>query len=351
MDRTTTTQLASQRDRLAKVIVDEQWQIHPDLDKRHSESARKESVDAVSFMISYLSEALSARSPKLFEDYVEWMQSFTQSPKIAVSELAETLLIMGRVVVREFPMLRHSIPELLTAGLSKLSLPAKEPKSFFDPEHPLSPLARNYLALLRQGKRTECSRMILAEVKRGTSIGDVYMHVFEPVQREIGLLWQNNDLSIAEEHYCTAATQLIMSQLSTFIFETPRIGRSMVATCVDGELHEVGLRMVADFFELAGWDSYYLGSNMPTAGIILSLEERKADVVAIATTLTLNVGLVANLIDEIRRSFRTNPPFILVGGYPFNIDPTLWETVGADGSAKSAADAVALANAYLETRN
>ena len=64
--------------------------------------------------------------------------------------------------------------------------------------------------------------------------------------REVGRLWQMNRLSVAQEHYVTAATQLIMSQLYPLVFRTARRDRRIVAACVGGELHELGVRMVAD---------------------------------------------------------------------------------------------------------
>jgi len=35
---------------------------------------------------------------------------------------------------------------------------------------------------------------------------------------------------------------------------------------------------------------------------------------------------------------------ILVGGYPFKVEPELWKTIGADGSANGAREAIELAN-------
>ena len=156
-----------------------------------------------------------------------------------------------------------------------------------------------------------------------------------------------NQMSVAEEHYCTAATQLIMSQLYSRIFNTAKKGRCLVAACVGGELHEIGLRMVADFFEMEGWDTYYLGANMPASGIVQTLTERKADVLAISATMTFHIRLVAELIACVRAADSGGRINILVGGYPFNIEPDSWRRVGADGYAQNAEHAVAVANSLV----
>jgi methanogenic corrinoid protein MtbC1 len=228
-------------------------------------------------------------------------------------------------------------------GLEALpELPATRESFLATSEAPHAELARDYLRLLLAGDRRGASALILGAVRDGVSVRDVYLHVFQRTQYEIGRLWQLNEISVAQEHFCTAATQMIMSQLYPQIFASARVGRRLVAACVGGDLHEIGVRMVADFFEMAGWDTFYLGANTPLPGVLQAVEEHRPDAIAISATMSYHVGEVAALIRALReRDGRA--PRILVGGYPFAVDPELWRTVGADGGASDAAAAVALA--------
>lgn len=206
----------------------------------------------------------------------------------------------------------------------------------------LGELAATYLGLLLNRERRAASQLILNAVDGGVSIRDVYLDVFQATQREIGYLWQKNQVSVAQEHYCTAATQLIMSQLYPRLFGAERVGHTLVATCVGGELHEIGVRMVADFFEMEGWDTYYLGANTPTESILSALEMQSADVLALSIAMTFNVTKMADLIAEIRASDAAKDVAIMVGGRPFNIAPKLWQKVGADAYASDAQQAIAV---------
>lgn len=205
---------------------------------------------------------------------------------------------------------------------------------------PLAPLAQQFLEAILRGERQRASRMILDAVNAGVSVKEIYLHVFQRSQQEVGRLWQRERISVAQEHYCTAATQLIMSQLYPYIFATEKNGRTLVAACVPGELHEIGMRMVSDFFELEGWDSYYLGANMPEADLISTLKERKAELLALSATLTDNVGVAARLIAAVRAADIGHPVRILVGGRPFTEVPDLWQRIGADGSGQDAEEAL-----------
>lgn len=228
--------------------------------------------------------------------------------------------------------------------MDKPNMPALEISS----DIPYGKLASNYIQTLLRGDRYSASTMILEAVHTSEDVKNIYLHVFQTSQREIGRMWQTGQISVAQEHYCTAATQLIMSQLYPMIFTNKKIGRRFVATCVGGELHEVGIRMVADFFEMEGWDTYYLGANMPAKSILATIEEQEADVIGISTTMYFNLPVVKDLISALRASMVSRNLKILVGGYPLITSQDLWKQLGADEFAQDAQAATALAKGLIE---
>jgi methanogenic corrinoid protein MtbC1 len=238
---------------------------------------------------------------------------------------------------------------VLAAALARLPQMPLSPPSYLDDSDPYVGIAQQYLDHLLKGNRLAASHLVLdAVAQRGVPVRDIYLHVFQPCQYEIGRLWQMNQISVAQEHFCTAATQLVMSQLYPFIFATPKCGRRLVAACVGQELHEIGLRMVADLFELEGWDTLYLGANTPAHSIAAIAADHAPDVLALSATMTFHLPNVAEVIEHVRRR-PGSPPKILVGGYPFNLAPDLWREVGADGYAPDAEGAIALANQLLSS--
>lgn len=213
--------------------------------------------------------------------------------------------------------------------------------------NPLAEQAQQYLDLLLQGNRHQAGLLILELVNKGVTIKDIYIHIFQKSLHEIGQLWQTNRVSVAEEHYCTAATQLIMSQLYPHIFNAEKKNRRLVATSVSGELHEIGIRIVSDFFEMDGWDTYYLGASTPTNCLIETIESRQADILAVSVTTTFNISAVNDIIRQVRASRTAGKVRILVGGLPFNMAEELWKKVGADAYARDAPSAVRVANELI----
>jgi methanogenic corrinoid protein MtbC1 len=216
-------------------------------------------------------------------------------------------------------------------------------------ESPFAQIAGPYLEALLAADRSRAQQIITDALGEGLAIRDLYLGVFQPVQHEVGRLWLINKVSVAEEHFCTAATQTIMSALYPQIISSKRIGRTMVAACVGSELHEIGIRMVADFFEMEGWDTYYIGAGISHSQILSVIEQQKPDLLALSATMTHHIQKVQELISVIRSAFTVVSPRIMVGGMPFNISPELWRTVGADLWASDAAQAVQLAQQITTT--
>lgn len=153
-------------------------------------------------------------------------------------------------------------------------------------------------------------------------------------------MWQKGELSVGMEHFCTNCTQVIMAMLYPQLFKGSYCEKRLLAACVHGELHELGLRMLSDFFEMDGWDTDYLGANTPLESIVRAIEEKPVDVLAISATMYYHLENAQKIISAVRQASDAK---ILLGGYSFRIDDSLWKTLGADGTANNALDAIKLA--------
>lgn len=348
-ERATGQAINEARPALAEAVTARHYELNPALERRYGPAGREKCLQDAHYHLSYLAESASAALPSLFADYVAWAKVMLEARGVPASDLARNLGVMRDVLRERLPgdageVAAHYISE----ALGRLAgVPADLPPFVVDGE-PHAALAHRYVEALLGGNRHEASRLVLAAVEDGAGVRDIYLHVFQRAQREVGRLWQLNLLSVAQEHYCTAATQLIMSQLYPLIFSTERSGRTLVATCVAGDLHEIGLRMVADFFEMEGWDTFYVGANAPAQSVVQAVAERGADVLAVSATITSHVRALRELVAAVRASPECEGVKILAGGYPFNVAPGLWREVGADASAPDAPGAVEAARRLVE---
>ena len=344
--------LRQQQAVLAADLVDRQSAAEPELLRRYGAAGREKCLQDANYHLAFLANAMNAQDPVLFSNYIAWAKVMLSKRGIPVEDLTRHLEFTRAVVGERLPGEAGALAaEYLTIGLTLIrSMPA-DVHSCLEMSYPQSELAREYLGALLTGERHIASRKILDAVERAVPVKDLYLHVFQPVLYEVGRLWQVNEISVAQEHYCTAATQLIMSQLYTYIFATEKTAGTLVSTCVAGDLHEIGVRMVTDFFEMDGWNTFYLGANMPSKDVVNTLVQRNAVMLCISATISSHLDAVGELIKRVRAEPGCRAIKILVGGYPFNVAPDLWQKLGADGSAPNAQEAILLANQLTAGRN
>lgn len=347
-ERQVIQQLEVHKEELAELITSMHFERHPQLEEQYGPEGRKKCYKDAIYHLDYLEQAVRINSKELFNNYLDWARTMLKERDIPENDLVDNIVFLKEAIKQVLPDGGSAIlVEFIDAGLSSLQDTDVQQVTFLKPGEELVEEARKYLDLLLSGNRKEASALIEKLVDEGTSIKDIYEHIFQKTQYEVGVRWQTNQITVAHEHYCTAATQLIMSQLYPKIFAMEKSDKRLVACSVRGELHEIGIRMVSDFFEMEGWDTHYLGANMPDHHLISSIKHNKADVLAISVILPLNINKAKNLIDKIRADKEMNNVKILVGGYPFRIVPDLWQRIGADASARSAKEAIELANKLI----
>lgn len=202
---------------------------------------------------------------------------------------------------------------------------------------------RAYLEAVLDADRHRAFEVIDRARAEGLDLGSIYLEVFQPTLREIGRLWQENVITVADEHLATAITQTAMARLygQTFVWDQGT-GRTLVAACADLERHEVGLRMLCDLLELEGWDTVYLGASVPVEALVAMVERRRPGALALSASITPHLPRLRTMIQAVREAMGQNSPLILVGGRPFLDDPSLALRLGADLTAKDAREAVRL---------
>jgi len=178
-------------------------------------------------------------------------------------------------------------------------------------------------------------------IEAGMSVREIYLEVLQPALYEIGRRWSHAEISVAQEHLATAATQSAMARLAEGLADGSRRVRpgSAVVACVSDELHAVGGRMVADFLEADGWRVTFLGQLTPGLELADLAARQGAHVVALSAALPERLPRVAEVCAALRA---LDPaPFVLVGGQAFGGSAERALRTGADAYAADAEAAVA----------
>lgn len=297
---TCNAQITEQQELLAELITSLHFDNQPELELKYGTAGKQRCKKDCLFHLSYLAEAVRIQRSEIFTSYLQWAQVMLQSRDIPVEDLTRILNYLDIACRQILSTDNYKIvSDYIDKGVESLKIKASVTDSFLTTGNPLQLYAIQYLSLLLKSDRKQAQSLIADLVKNGQPIPGIYENIFEATQYEVGLLWQTHKITIAQEHYCTAATQLIMSTLYPIIFNHEKKGYIMLGCTVSEGLHELGIRMMSDFFEMDGWDTYYMGASMPDTDIISAVKEQEAHLLAISVTMQFDISKVEVLIKKL----------------------------------------------------
>jgi methanogenic corrinoid protein MtbC1 len=190
-----------------------------------------------------------------------------------------------------------------------------------------SSLAPRYLDALVTGDRARALR-VLDEygLDKGAPAEQLVLDVVMRAQADIGTLWQENRIGIADEHVATAISQLALAHLYRHATRRPRVGCRALVACVEGEQHDMGARACADLLDVHGVDVTFAGASVPAHSLVGLCQRLRPDVVALSVTMPFHIAslrsTVVHLRDRIGPSLR-----IAAGGYALQ-DPSAVADLG-----------------------
>ncbi|NTX05637.1 cobalamin B12-binding domain-containing protein [Myxococcus sp. CA040A] len=214
--------------------------------------------------------------------------------------------------------------------------------SVIETEDTLSHLRARYLTAQLAGNRREALRLLVDEgLLVGVPLQVLHLDVIQQAQYEIGRLWQENVISVAQEHLATAISQLALAHLYRHLPRDPPNGKLVMMSCVEGELHEMGARMASDFLEMAGFEVRFLGASVPPEHLARLLREVKPDLLALSVTMSYHLPALRRAVEHAREALPDVP--IAVGGHAFRWAPGLEKELDVSFHGKDARELVSAA--------
>ena len=307
---------------------------NPGLRDRHAPDALVSWRSHLTQRVLELAAAVAAGEPRLFTGRVTWSRKAFSARGQDEGDLSDGLRALREVLTERLPKPAVTLTiEYVDLALALLAAPAPAPdRSELDARHPADRLALLYLQKILEGNVVEAMAVVTGAAQNGLGPRSAYTDILLPAQREVGRLWHAGELSIAEEHMVTAATQRTMAVLVNQAARQPANGHTVVVAAVSGNVHDVGLRALADMYQLAGWRVIFVGSDVPMLDLPTMLTFFEADLLMLGATLPTHIPRIEQAIRSIRERCE-RPVRVVVGGAAFDEAPDLWERIGSNGYA------------------
>jgi MerR family transcriptional regulator, light-induced transcriptional regulator len=340
---------------LAALSAEQLLSFDPGLAARYAPSAAIKWRESISTRLGYLSTALRTGEPEVFVSQMGWAKISVHARlgEQGVRDLLRALGAKRQVLASELPPAAATCATTyLDAALRGFEDAPSQAPARLSVNTPHGRLAAEFLLGILEGDRARACELVLTRVRAGDlSVREAYVDVILPVQGELGRLWHMNESSVAEEHFATTTTQMLMSQLYPLLVKKPRHGKVVLAASVEGNAHDIGLRMVADMLEADGWRAVYLGASVPPEELRKAVIDFKVDLVALSAGIATHLPVAQESIALIRKGLSTGDgpvnglerriPKIMVGGGAFaelgsgERAEAMALRIGADGHAFS----------------
>jgi methanogenic corrinoid protein MtbC1 len=160
-------------------------------------------------------------------------------------------------------------------------------------------------AALAHRDRPAAVSAALEAVREGKlGVSELYTRVLSPLLIDTGAAWQAGTTRVWEEHYASAIVRTIVEALypevARMAAAVPSRGQHVLLANPPRELHDLGLRMLADRFELAGYSVTFLGADTPLNEIAAAAHATRADLVVLSASTVYERVELRELLETLR---------------------------------------------------
>lgn len=204
-------------------------------------------------------------------------------------------------------------------------------------------------ASILDGDEDLAAELASRALKEGLDLSKAMHEGFLKGIQEVGDLYQSGEYFLPElvcsADAMKAALEILTPALKKTAFaDGMSKGRIMLAT-VEGDVHDIGKKIVAAMLTAAGYEIWDLGTDVPTDTILQEAAERKPDVIGLSAMLTTTMQEQKTLLEKLSGSGTRKDYKVIVGGAP--VSGQWAEVIHADGYSDNAMDAVKLVNRLL----
>jgi len=200
-----------------------------------------------------------------------------------------------------------------------------------------------FRVLLEAEDKQACVSYALNLLETGRmDVPALYTRVLAPSLNEMCCKLDDKKVCVWKEHVRTAIVRTIVECSYPYVIKESKSKTEdtpvrVVVICPPEEYHEMGARMVADFFTLCGCDTVFVGGNTPYEDFYNAADVIRPEIIAVSITnyytLVVSKSIIADLKALLKDSVR-----IVVGGYAVRQDSENFSVLGADERAQTLED-------------
>lgn len=197
-----------------------------------------------------------------------------------------------------------------------------------------------FLELFEEENKEELVSFCLNALEQGEiDVLDLYTTVLTPALNDMVCKLEEKRICIWKEHVKTGLVRTIVECAYPYVVKKrdslgAKKDLTAVVICPPEEYHDLGARMVVDFFTICGCHSVFVGSNTPYQDFYNAIDIIRPDIVAVSVSNYYNLVVTKKIITDVKAAMNY-PVKIVVGGSAFMLEDDKYKVIGADYLAKT----------------
>jgi methanogenic corrinoid protein MtbC1 len=167
----------------------------------------------------------------------------------------------------------------------------------------LSEEASDLLDLLFRNEKYRAEQLLRAFFKNSNSDEALITQLTLPVLSEIGRLWRDNKISVADEHLAVANMRMIYQSFFRTLVPGEKRGQKIAVSCVPGEEHEIADELLSLYLERRGWPVSFIGHSTPEHEMLRMVGQYMPFALILSVTLVSHLPALESLVMELRERF------------------------------------------------
>jgi methanogenic corrinoid protein MtbC1 len=211
---------------------------------------------------------------------------------------------------------------------------------------------KTFMTYFEANNKDMCVELTIKSLhKNAITIPDLYEKVLRPALYSIDDCVDKDNGCIWKEHVKTSIIKTVIESIYPFVIKLKKhvepLNIKVIFVCPEKEYHEIGLRMMSDFFNLNGYDTIFIGTNSPKDQIITAISFSNPKYIAISVTDYYLLFETQKMIQKIKSTYNRNI-IVIVGGLAFKHNLDSVSIIGGDIYLETYEDVVSLAKEDLK---
>lgn len=167
------------------------------------------------------------------------------------------------------------------------------------------------------GATAEVVSLVNQAVDEGILAGEILNKALIAGMNEVGVLFKEGEMFVPEVLVASKALQagIDIIKPSLVAEDVKSVGRIVTVT-VEGDLHDIGIKLCGLMLEGAGFEVINIGVDKPAKDIVEEIKKLEPDILGMSAMLTTTMANMKEVIDILKEEGLFAKMKIMIGGAP-----------------------------------